>query len=541
MANVTEAADKTFKNLVHDINQHWMIYAGSIVFLMQAGFSLLEAGSVSAKNSTNILFKNLLDAAIAAVCFFAWGYAFAYGKPSHPESAPKSSFIGTSNFFLSEEKGDNYRSFFFQWAFAATAATIVSGAVAERIKIQAYFLYSLVITSIIYPVVVHWVWSDHGFMCNWNPDVATNPVVPNSVNLIDFAGSGVVHLTGGVCALIGAIFTGPRRGRFKDNRYCGCFTPRDDDDQNGNCPCCCGRSTYSTAIDENEEGRRCRCCRGCCIRFEYEVVPHEAHDRVFTSLGVLILWFGWYGFNAGSTLDISGYGTNASRVTVTTTLAAAAGAISAMIYSMTATKPRCKQYDVMAPLNGILAGLVSITAGCAVVTPQGALGIGFLGGLLYSFSSWLLKTMRIDDPLDAFSVHGACGIWGVIATGFFGVRGYICADPTKECFTMAGQTSMQIVGVFFIILWTSATSAVLFGLLRIGNLLRVKRDVEIHGLDMDHHLGYTGILRYEQEMQSTVDGMEIEEGSISISNLPNAEIAGEIATKQAVVVVSDST
>merc|ERR1712113_101201 len=246
-----------------------------------------------------------MDASIAAISFFAWGYAFAYGDPNTEDNLPSFShanesgnfFIGTSNFFLTAEPGDGYRNFFFQWAFAATAATIVSGAVAERIKIPAYFIYSFVITSFIYPVVVHWVWSGDGFMCNWHADVETNPFIADSVNLIDFAGSGVVHLTGGVCALVGAIFTGPRIGRFPDRRCCGCFTPRSD-----------------------------------------KIVKHEAHNRVFASLGVVILWFGWYGFNAGSTLDISGYGTNAGRITVTTTLAAASGAVAAMMCSLLTTR-----------------------------------------------------------------------------------------------------------------------------------------------------------------------------------------------------------
>ena len=374
-----------------------------------------------------------------------------------------------SNFFLTAEDGNGYRSFFFQWAFAATAATIVSGAVAERIKIQAYFLYSCVITSFIYPVVVHWVWSADGFMCNWHADVATEPLIPKSVNLIDFAGSGVVHLTGGICALVGAIFTGPRIGRFPDKRGCGCFTPDSD-----------------------------------------KVIKHEPHNRVFASLGVLILWFGWYGFNAGSTLDIAGYGTNAARITVTTTLAAAAGAVAAMIFSLLTTKPVCRSYDVIAPLNGVLAGLVSITAGCNAVSPEGAIGIGFIGGIVYSVSSVVLRILRIDDPLDAFSVHGACGIWGVVAVGFFGVREYICGAADSNCITIPGQTAMQIVGVLLIILWTSVTSVILFGMLRLGHMLRVSENTEIIGLDMDHHLGYTGILRYRQEKELTTGEIGIE-------------------------------
>ena len=162
------------------------------------------------------------------------------------------------------------------------------------------------------------------------------------------------------------------------------------------------------------------------------------------------------------------------------------------------------------PLNGVLAGLVSITAGCNVVSPEGSIGIGFLGGIVYSVSSAVLRILRIDDPLDAFSVHGACGIWGVVAVGFFGVREYICGEADSNCITIPGQTAMQIVGVLLIILWTSVTSAILFGLLRVGKMLRVSEDSEIRGLDMDHHLGYTGVLRYEEELKSTTGEMDIE-------------------------------
>ena len=429
------------------------------------------------------IFITYQDACISAICFYGWGYAFASYNP-----AEENLFIGTSNFFLGMEDGTNYRSFFFQWAFAATAATIVSGAVAERIKIQAYFLYSIVITSIIYPVVVHWVWADDGFMCNWHVRVGEEPFINNTVNLIDFAGSGVVHLTGGICALVGAIFTGPRIGRFSDNRFCGCF----------------GRKPNGT------------------------VAEHVGHNRVFATLGVFILWFGWYGFNAGSTLDIAGYGADAGRVTVTTTLAAASGAFTAMAFSMIITTPRCRTFDVIAPLNGVLAGLVSITAGCAAVTPEAAIGIGLIGGLVFSFSSVLLKALRIDDPLDAFSVHGACGIWGVIATGFFYNEAYIC--KTEDGCYRGAQIGMQIVGVIFIILWTSVTSIIMFGLLRVGGVLRVDEESELKGLDLDHHMGYTGILRYDEEM-ALIKAKEIAvRGSVRIVSLGPPSTSGPPST-----------
>lgn len=233
-------------------------------------------------------------------------------------------------------------------------------------------------------------------------------------------------------------------------------------------------------------------------------MKHEPHNRVYVTLGVLILWFGWYGFNAGSTLDIQGYGVNASRVTVTTTLSAACAAIVSMCVSMLVTRPICKKYDVMAPLNGILAGLVSITAGCNVVSPEGSVGIGIIGGVVYSLSSMLLKYMRIDDPLDAFAVHGACGIWGVIAVGFFAVPEYVGVDN----FQLGWQFVMQLVGTLLIIAWTTATSALLFGLMRLCKILRVDEETEILGLDMDHHLGYTGVLRYQDELNKLTATLE---------------------------------
>ena len=164
----------------------------------------------------------------------------------------------------------------------------------------------------------------------------------------------------------------------------------------------------------------------------------------------------------------------------------------------------------MAPLNGILAGLVSITAGCNVVSPIGSIGIGVVGGIVYSLSSAILKRLRIDDPLDAFSVHGACGIWGVVAVGFFGVQEYICGEADSNCISIPGQTTMQIVGVLLIILWTSVTSTVLFAILRITRLLRASAESEIRGLDMGHHLGYTGVLRYRQEKELTTGEMDVE-------------------------------
>merc|ERR1712187_865948 len=202
---------------------------------------------------------------------------------------------------------------------------------------------------------------------------------------------------------------------------------------------------------------------------------------------------------------------------VTTTLAAASGAVAAMLCSLLTTRPLCKAYDVVAPLNGILAGLVSITAGCNVVSPEGSIGIGLVGGVVYAVSSALLRKMRIDDPIDAFSVHGACGIWGVIAVGPFGIQEFICGDAASNCITMPGQTLMQIVGVLVIIAWTGITSTILFGLLNVYTLLRASQETELHGLDLDHHMGYTGVLRQKQEKESTTGELDV------VLKVPSAE------------------
>jgi len=343
-----------------DVDTMWVLICGILVFFMQAGFSMLEAGCVSSKNVQNILYKNLMDACIGAISFWFIGYGLAYGN------SKDGIFIGGSNFFANEENVDpssedydglGYHSFFFQWAFAATAATIVSGAVAERTKLSAYFVYSIFLTAFVYPVVVHWVWDSEGWLCAWKADGKKFMSDSEASNgLIDFAGSGVVHMVGGFSGLMGAIAVGPRLGRFTEER-----------DAAGN------------------------------------VIVHEEHNKLLASLGVCILWFGWYGFNGGSTLMVSdGYAALAAKVCVTTTLAAASAAITCTVYS----RVLFHKFDLMLSLNGVLAGLVSITANCAVVEPWGAAVIGFLGAFVYIGSSALLKKLKIDDPLDAFPITG---------------------------------------------------------------------------------------------------------------------------------------
>eukprot|EP00756_Hemistasia_phaeocysticola_P036661 Hpha_TRINITY_DN16654_c0_g14::TRINITY_DN16654_c0_g14_i2::g.183298::m.183298/K03320/amt, AMT, MEP; ammonium transporter, Amt family len=250
----------------------WILFCGALVFFMQCGFAMLEAGAVRVDNTLNIIFKNLMDICFGAICFYCWGYGFAYGEDTG------NGFIGKNNFFLTRENEDESGQymFFFQFAFAATAATIVSGSVCERMKLSVYFIYSIIITSWVYPVIVHWVWSSGG----WLSAFADEDTRLGKLGMIDYAGSGVVHMTGGWAGLCGAIAVGPRLGRF--------------DPETGAVLKIKGQSASSHAL--------------------------------LSALGTLILWFGWYGFNAGSTLAFDG--PNAGKVATTTTLSAASACLS---------------------------------------------------------------------------------------------------------------------------------------------------------------------------------------------------------------------
>jgi len=414
----------------------WLLFGAYLVFFMQCGFALLEAGSVRAKNTKNILLKNVLDACLGAIIWWFMGFPIALG-----DSTGK--FAGGKDFFMKDltanvNGSSNYFAFWmFQWAFAATAATIVSGAVAERCKFVAYLVYTTCLTAFIYPVVVHWAWSTEGWLSAWTGDDA--PYLKAN-GLIDFAGSGVVHMTGGAAALVGAVFLGPRTGRF---------TPTG------------------------------------------AVVDMPGHSTVLAALGTFILWFGWYGFNPVSTLAFEYMG-DAARVAVTTTLSAAAGGCTTLAIHVALKNPP----DVFPALNGILAGLVSITAPCPVVEPWAAAFIGFVGGFVYYGSSSLLKKLQIDDPLDASPVHFFCGIWGVLSVGLFAEKEYVGSvygkDPDAYGAFMGGggkQLGNQIIGVLAITGWVCSTCALVFGTLKALKMLRVSAEDEELGLDSSHHGG----------------------------------------------------
>jgi len=422
----------------------YLLFAAAMVFFMQAGFAMLCAGSVRQKNVKNIMLKNILDACGGALGFWSVGYAFAYGGAD----GSKKGFIGNTNFFLSGmTSGGDLIGFFFQFAFAATAATIVAGTVAERCKFEAYLCYSLMLTGFVYPVVVYSVWGASGFLTAFNDDPAFG------CGMHDFAGSGVVHMTGGITALIAAKILGPRIGRFYD-------------------------------ADGNE------------LPEPHDFPPHSVALQV---LGTFILWVGWYGFNPGSTLSISpaGYADVCALAAVTTTIAAAAGSVSAMFTDMVMHRRQTGEtaYDITMCMNGALSGLVGITAGCSVVAPWGAFVIGIIAGWAYIFWSKLLVKLKIDDAVDAVPVHFGNGIWGCIAVGFFAEPSRVetaYGDHGHYGVLYGGDGKLllaQICGVLWIIGWVTAVMTPYFLLLNMLGLFRVDALEEEVGLDISHHKG----------------------------------------------------
>jgi len=419
-APTMDTLSKSIADTAKSIDFVWLLVAAFLVFFMQAGFAMVESGLTRAKNVGNILMKNLMDFAIGSVAFFAVGFAIMFG-------ADKAGLFGTSGFFLSNFKpGDDgsswqYAFWLFQVVFAGTAATIVSGAMAERTKFIAYLIYTFFISLIIYPVVGHWTWGG-GWL--------------SKLGFIDFAGSTVVHSVGAWAALIGSILLGPRLGKY---------------DQNGR----------SKAI--------------------------KGHNMPLAALGVFILWFGWFGFNPGSTL--SGMNRGIGLIALNTNIAAAAGALTAMFLVWTLFgKP-----DISMTLNGALAGLVAITAPCASVSPFSAMLIGAIGGIFVVVSVEVFdKVFKIDDPVGAISVHGINGIWGTLAVGLFAESGYgtlTGAGAISGLFYGGGFTQLkaQLIGIGSVMLWVLGISLLMFLAIKYTVGLRVSRDEELRGLDIHEH------------------------------------------------------
>jgi len=404
-----------------NLNIVWTAVAAFLVFFMQAGFAMVEAGFTRAKNSVNIIMKNLMDFSIGTMVFFFIGFGLMFGVSN--------GFFGTTDFMISGVFGDgahwNYTFLIFQTVFAGTAATIVSGAMAGRTKFKAYLTYSVFICAFIYPVFGSWAWGGLLNGGGW----LENLTVP----FCDFAGSTVVHSIGGWLALAGAIVLGPRIGKYARNG-------------------------------------------------ESRAIP--GHNINLAALGVFILWFGWFGFNPGSTTVGNG---EIGRVAVTTNLAAAAGAFSAMIMSWILFK----KPDVSMALNGALAGLVAITAGCYTVTPMGSLVIGLAGGVLVVLSVIFIdKVLKIDDPVGAVSVHGVCGAWGTIACGLFNAEKVLGIGDANGGLLYGGgfgQLTTQLIGVGAAFLWAFLLGMILFKIIKATIGIRVTPEEELIGLDISEH------------------------------------------------------
>ena len=414
----------TVQDLSISVDTVWMLLAAMLVFFMQPGFAYCEAGFTRRKNTANILFKNFVDFMIGSVLFWFVGFGFMFGSDGQ-------GFIGMPNFcdlsFYHNAAGLPTEGFLmFETVFCATSATIVSGAMAERTKFSMYCVYSFFISLIIYPVEGHWTWGG-GWLCN--SDAASFIMTTFGTTFHDFAGSCVVHSVGGVLAFIGAIFLGPRIGKYRKD----------------------GKSN---------------------------AIP--GHSLTLASLGVFILWFGWFGFNPGSQLAASGEVNRVaiSHVFLTTNLAAVAGGLATMFF----TWIKYGKPSFSLTLNGILAGLVGITAGCDMVSPVGSLIIGALCGIILPLGvSFIDQKLHIDDPVGASSVHGICGIFGTLCVGLF--------STSTGLFYGHGFGSLgaQALGILCVDGWAAVCGIILFGTIKKFFGLRVDKRIEEEGLDIYEH------------------------------------------------------
>ncbi|VAW18433.1 Ammonium transporter [hydrothermal vent metagenome] len=391
------------------INNIWVLVAAFLVMFMQAGFAMVEAGFTRSKNTANILTKNLMDFAIGSLAFWMIGYTIMYGKSIL-------GLIGTPSLFFNDNGvGDyaNMTDLMFQTVFAATAATIVSGAVAERTKFNAYLIFTVVITVLIYPISGHWKWGG-GWL--------------DQLGFLDFAGSTLVHSVGAWVGLAGAMLLGPRIGKYSKGKA--------------------------------------------------KAIP--GHNLTFGALGVFILWFGWFGFNPGSQLGAAGNENTVAiaHIAITTNLSASAGAIGALFLSWF----KYKRPALSLALNGALAGLVAITAGCDIVSPGGAVIIGLIAGILLVFSVEIFdQVLKIDDPVGAISVHGVGGAFGTIAVGLFATEGGLFYGGGTDLLIA------QVIGVVAVFAWAFGTGWVLFKILKSTIGIRVSKRVEEEGLDVYEH------------------------------------------------------
>ncbi len=415
-AEENAASADQVKALSTHVDWLWTVVAACLVFLMQAGFAYVEAGMVRAKNLINIMMKNLADLSIGTLGFWAVGFGIMFsGDVFEFFPNPDTNAYGADPNWM-------YAFLLFQAVFAATAATIVSGAMAERTKFGAYLILSLFITTVIYPVSGSWAWGGLWHGGGWL----------ENMGFVDFAGSTVVHSVGGWAALAAAIVLGPRIGKFNKNGSANAL---------------------------------------------------PAHNMGMATLGMLILWFGWFGFNAGSTTSMDGG--NFARIAFITTLSAASGALVAMITNWIFFK----YPDLSMTINGALAGLVSITAGCYTMTPIGAILVGGLGGAIVIFSILGIQKLKIDDPVGAISVHGVCGAWGTLA----------CAIPIFCRPGEAAGIGAQLAGIGAVFAFVFSASLLMFFIIKKTIGLRVSKEEELKGLDIFEHGGTSYLFEGEQE------------------------------------------
>jgi Amt family ammonium transporter len=427
-ASMLHAKALTGDDIVNPLNTAWVCVTAFLVFFMQAGFMMLEGGFARTRETSNVMMECIFDTGLCGLLFYAFGFAFMFGEGN--------SWIGYHYFFLQGiphtygATGIGFLAFFlFQFAFADTASTIVSGAMVGRTAFKGDIVYSIFVSGLIYPIFGHWIWGPGGILASGDF------LGMNGTPMRDFAGSTVVHTVGGVLAICGAIALGPRLGR-KFKRDGGGMPP--------------------------------------------------GHNMTLAALGAVILWFGWYGFNPGSTLsamDFEGIG----RVATNTTLAACAGAMVAVLWAY----PRSKKWDVGISINGLLAGLVAITAPCYWVSPTGSLVIGAIAAVVMIFAVDFCEWIRVDDPCGAFAVHGAAGIWGTWSIGLFatGQYGNAAAFGAKGLFYGGGtdQLVSQVIGNAFVTACLlGAGLLVMFGIKAIG-WLRISEEGELEGLDIHEH------------------------------------------------------
>jgi ammonium transporter, Amt family len=400
------------------LNTLWVLIAGSMVFLMQAGFAFLESGMARTKNTVNVMMKNYMDLCVGSLLFWLVGYGLMFGDSP-------TGWLGTSLFGLAKAPDWDFNLLFFQMMFAATAATIVSGAMAERTNYMAYLIGTCGITAIIYPIFGGWAWNDHGWL--------------KQMGFIDFAGSTVVHSVGGWCSLAAVLLLGPRLGKF------------------------------------GPKG---------------EVRDLPGHNLGYIAIGGFLLWFGWFGFNGGSTLAA---GTNLGHILLNTHLAGAAGAVGALLVSYAMRKPALLGNAV----NGSVAGLVAITAGCASMALPFAVLTGLIGGAISVLGVKLLEKMRLDDVVGAVAVHGFCGAWGTLAAGLFLINNMF--DPV--------QIMVQLIGIGVAFLWVFISAYSMYWLIAKTVGLRVSALHEQRGLDITEH-GEIGYPEFNYESAYSADQLK---------------------------------